>query len=104
MMYLIEYCVCSSLSVSLQYLESVRPLMTPDEFERMTSLATQFESSLGNRLQWYLKLKALWASNYVSNRLYVDFGCVQKCNEPSNPCFLGPSLLEDSWILSSNEL
>uniref|UniRef100_A0A8C7PF00 carnitine O-palmitoyltransferase n=1 Tax=Oncorhynchus mykiss TaxID=8022 RepID=A0A8C7PF00_ONCMY len=50
-----------------RYLESVRPLMTPDEFERMTSLATQFESSLGNRLQWYLKLKALWASNYVSD-------------------------------------
>ncbi|CDQ66084.1 unnamed protein product [Oncorhynchus mykiss] len=63
----IVLCVCSSLSVSLQYLESVRPLMTPDEFERMTSLATQFESSLGNRLQWYLKLKALWASNYVSD-------------------------------------
>ncbi|CAB1312223.1 unnamed protein product [Coregonus sp. 'balchen'] len=34
-----------------RYLESVRPLKTPDEFERMTSLATQFESSLGNRLQ-----------------------------------------------------
>uniref|UniRef100_A0A4W5R5P2 carnitine O-palmitoyltransferase n=1 Tax=Hucho hucho TaxID=62062 RepID=A0A4W5R5P2_9TELE len=50
-----------------RYLESVRPLTTPDEFERMTSLATQFESSLGNRLQWYLKLKALWASNYVSD-------------------------------------
>ncbi|XP_045070522.1 carnitine O-palmitoyltransferase 1, liver isoform-like isoform X2 [Coregonus clupeaformis] len=50
-----------------RYLESVRPLKTPDEFERMTSLATQFESSLGNRLQWYLKLKALWASNYVSD-------------------------------------
>uniref|UniRef100_A0AAZ3RFE6 carnitine O-palmitoyltransferase n=1 Tax=Oncorhynchus tshawytscha TaxID=74940 RepID=A0AAZ3RFE6_ONCTS len=50
-----------------RYLESVRPLTTPDEFERMASLATQFESSLGNRLQWYLKLKALWASNYVSD-------------------------------------
>ncbi|XP_030626166.1 carnitine O-palmitoyltransferase 1, liver isoform [Chanos chanos] len=50
-----------------RYLESVRPLMDSSEFERMTSLAKEFESTLGNRLQWYLKLKALWASNYVSD-------------------------------------
>uniref|UniRef100_A0AAX7U586 carnitine O-palmitoyltransferase n=1 Tax=Astatotilapia calliptera TaxID=8154 RepID=A0AAX7U586_ASTCA len=49
------------------YLESVRPLMDDKEYERMTKLAAEFESSLGNRLQWYLKLKALWASNYVSD-------------------------------------
>uniref|UniRef100_A0A6Q2Z385 carnitine O-palmitoyltransferase n=1 Tax=Esox lucius TaxID=8010 RepID=A0A6Q2Z385_ESOLU len=59
---------CSvSKRVSLQYLESVQPLKNPEEFERMTSLAANFESCLGNRLQWYLKLKALWASNYVSD-------------------------------------
>lgn len=40
--------------------------MDDKEYERMTKLAAEFESSLGNRLQWYLKLKALWASNYVS--------------------------------------
>ncbi|KAK2832856.1 hypothetical protein Q5P01_016745 [Channa striata] len=50
-----------------RYLESVRPLLTDPEFERMTKLASQFESSLGNRLQRYLKLKALWATNYVSD-------------------------------------
>ncbi|KAJ8402544.1 hypothetical protein AAFF_G00366270 [Aldrovandia affinis] len=50
-----------------RYLESVRPLMSSAEFERMTALAAQFEGSLGNRLQWYIKLKALWASNYVSD-------------------------------------
>ncbi|KAJ8399948.1 hypothetical protein AAFF_G00406780 [Aldrovandia affinis] len=50
-----------------RYLESVRPLMSVSEFERMSKLAVQFESSLGNRLQWYLKLKALWAANYVSD-------------------------------------
>lgn len=49
-----------------QYLESVQPLLTGPEFERMTGLTNQFESSLGNRLQRYLKLKALWATNYVS--------------------------------------
>ncbi|CAL8264510.1 unnamed protein product [Gadus morhua 'NCC'] len=50
-----------------RYLESVQPLLTGPGFERMTGLANQFESSLGNRLQRYLKLKALWATNYVSD-------------------------------------
>ncbi|XP_071330826.1 carnitine O-palmitoyltransferase 1, liver isoform [Trachinotus anak] len=50
-----------------RYLESVRPLLTDHEFKRMTELGNQFESSLGNRLQRYLKLKALWATNYVSD-------------------------------------
>lgn len=49
-----------------QYLESVRPLMDDAQYERVTKLAAEFESSLGNRLQWYLKLKALWVTNYVS--------------------------------------
>lgn len=52
--------------VVLQYLESVRPLLDDPQFENVSKLAAEFESSLGNRLQWYLKLKALWASNYVS--------------------------------------
>uniref|UniRef100_A0A671MQY2 carnitine O-palmitoyltransferase n=1 Tax=Sinocyclocheilus anshuiensis TaxID=1608454 RepID=A0A671MQY2_9TELE len=50
-----------------RYLESARLLMSDSEYERMTTLAKEFESSLGNRLQWYLKLKAMWASNYVSD-------------------------------------
>lgn len=50
-----------------RYLESVRPLLTDPEFKRMTDLANEFESNLGNRLQRYLKLKALWATNYVSD-------------------------------------
>lgn len=40
--------------------------MNDSEYDRMTNLAKEFEGSLGNRLQWYLKLKAMWASNYVS--------------------------------------
>lgn len=51
----------------VKYLESMRPLMNDTEYERMTNLAAEFEGSLGNRLQWYLKLKALWAANYVSD-------------------------------------
>uniref|UniRef100_A0A8C2WGY8 carnitine O-palmitoyltransferase n=1 Tax=Cyclopterus lumpus TaxID=8103 RepID=A0A8C2WGY8_CYCLU len=50
-----------------RHLESVRPLMDDAEYERMTKLSAEFESSLGKRLHWYLKLKALWATNYVSD-------------------------------------
>lgn len=50
-----------------RYLESVRPLVDDAEYERKNKLAAEFESSVGKRLQWYLKLKALWASNYVSD-------------------------------------
>ncbi|XP_042352690.1 carnitine O-palmitoyltransferase 1, liver isoform isoform X2 [Plectropomus leopardus] len=50
-----------------RYLESVRPLMDDEQYERMTALAKDFEKNLGPRLQWYLKLKSWWASNYVSD-------------------------------------
>ncbi|KAG7522153.1 carnitine O-palmitoyltransferase 1, liver isoform-like isoform X1 [Solea senegalensis] len=50
-----------------RYLESVRPLMDDEKFERMTGLAKEFEKNLGPRLQWYLKLKSWWSSNYVSD-------------------------------------
>lgn len=50
-----------------RYLQSVRPLVSDPEFKRMTELANDFEANLGNRLQRYLKLKALWATNYVSD-------------------------------------
>ncbi|XP_034071753.1 carnitine O-palmitoyltransferase 1, liver isoform isoform X1 [Gymnodraco acuticeps] len=50
-----------------RYLESVRPLMEDEQYERMEGLAKDFEKNLGPRLQWYLKLKSWWASNYVSD-------------------------------------
>uniref|UniRef100_A0A8C4EBK5 carnitine O-palmitoyltransferase n=1 Tax=Dicentrarchus labrax TaxID=13489 RepID=A0A8C4EBK5_DICLA len=50
-----------------RYLESVRPLMEDEQYERMKGLAKEFEKNLGPRLQWYLKLKSWWASNYVSD-------------------------------------
>ncbi|KAM6937719.1 carnitine O-palmitoyltransferase 1, liver isoform 2-T2 [Xenentodon cancila] len=50
-----------------RYLESVRPLMEDEHFDRMKGLAKDFEKNLGPRLQWYLKLKSWWASNYVSD-------------------------------------
>nr|XP_046250359.1 carnitine O-palmitoyltransferase 1, liver isoform isoform X1 [Scatophagus argus]XP_046250360.1 carnitine O-palmitoyltransferase 1, liver isoform isoform X1 [Scatophagus argus] len=50
-----------------RYLESVRPLMDDEQYERMKGLTKDFEKNLGPRLQWYLKLKSWWASNYVSD-------------------------------------
>ncbi|KAG9333491.1 hypothetical protein JZ751_011499 [Albula glossodonta] len=49
------------------YLESVRPLMDDSQYKRMEGLARDFEKTLGPKLQWYLKLKSWWASNYVSD-------------------------------------
>lgn len=56
----------SAYVFSLQYLESVRPLMKEGDFQRMTTLAQDFAVNLGPKLQWYLKLKSWWATNYVS--------------------------------------
>ncbi|RLW10557.1 hypothetical protein DV515_00002382, partial [Chloebia gouldiae] len=50
-----------------RYLESVRPLMDDEKFKRMQGLAQDFAFNLGPRLQWYLKLKSWWATNYVSD-------------------------------------
>ncbi|XP_035859181.1 carnitine O-palmitoyltransferase 1, liver isoform isoform X1 [Sander lucioperca] len=50
-----------------RHLESVRPLMDDEKYERMEGLTKDFEKNLGPRLQWYLKLKSWWASNYVSD-------------------------------------
>ncbi|XP_056595432.1 carnitine O-palmitoyltransferase 1, liver isoform isoform X1 [Triplophysa dalaica] len=50
-----------------RYLDSARPLMEDEQFQRMEGLAKDFEKNLGPRLQWYLKLKSWWASNYVSD-------------------------------------
>lgn len=50
-----------------RYLESARPLMDDEQYKRMEGLAKDFEKNLGPRLQWYLKLKSWWTSNYVSD-------------------------------------
>lgn len=50
-----------------RYLESVQPLLDAQQFKRMQALARDFEMTVGPRLQWYLKLKSWWATNYVSD-------------------------------------
>ncbi|KAI5626275.1 carnitine palmitoyltransferase 1A, partial [Silurus asotus] len=50
-----------------RYLESVRPLLDDKEYKKMEELALDFQKTLAPKLQWYLKLKSLWATNYVSD-------------------------------------
>lgn len=39
----------------------------------MQSLALDFEKNLGPKLQWYLKLKSWWTTNYVSITHYSTY-------------------------------
>ena len=47
--------------------------MDDEKYTRMEGLAKDFEKNLGPRLQWYLKLKSWWASNYVRHLAFVLF-------------------------------
>lgn len=47
--------------------------MDEEQYERMKELTKDFEKNLGPRLQWYLKLKSWWASNYVSQKEFLSF-------------------------------
>lgn len=82
---------------------SVRPLLNDPEYERMSKLAADFETNLGNRLQRYLKLKALWATNYVSSlshmlRTVVKFSLKKKKKQLTNhailPCVIMPKFIQ----------
>lgn len=57
--------------------------MDDEQYDRMKGLAKDFEKNLGPRVQWYLKLKSWWASNYVSEKefpYYVIFILVLFCH------------------------
>lgn len=49
-----------------QYLESVRPVLSDEDFDWTAALAREFLRLQPSLLQWYLQLKSWWASNYVS--------------------------------------
>lgn len=55
------------LNTNSRYLESVTPILSPEELREMKSLAEEFKASLGPRLQKYLWIKKLWSDNYVSD-------------------------------------
>lgn len=56
-----------------RYMLSVRPLLDDENYEEMNKLAEEFRTSVGPNLQWYLKLKSWWASNYVTDWLVIFF-------------------------------
>uniref|UniRef100_A0A1A9WJ04 carnitine O-palmitoyltransferase n=1 Tax=Glossina brevipalpis TaxID=37001 RepID=A0A1A9WJ04_9MUSC len=50
-----------------RYLRSVRPLLDDEKYQKMERLASEFEHTIGKKLQFYLKLKSWWSTNYVSD-------------------------------------
>mmetsp|Transcript_35190 Transcript_35190/g.80282 ORF Transcript_35190/g.80282 Transcript_35190/m.80282 type:complete len:822 (+) Transcript_35190:17-2482(+) len=51
-----------------QYLDSVKPLLSDEEFSKTKELAVTFQKTTGSRLQRYLWAKKIfWAHNYVSD-------------------------------------
>uniref|UniRef100_A0A8C0R725 Carnitine palmitoyltransferase 1C n=1 Tax=Canis lupus dingo TaxID=286419 RepID=A0A8C0R725_CANLU len=50
-----------------KYLESVRPILSDEDFDWTSVLAQEFLRLQASLLQWYLQLKSWWASNYVSD-------------------------------------
>ncbi|XP_015978002.1 carnitine O-palmitoyltransferase 1, brain isoform isoform X4 [Rousettus aegyptiacus] len=50
-----------------KYLESVRPVLSHEDFDWTAALAKEFLRLQASLLQWHLRLKSWWASNYVSD-------------------------------------
>ncbi|XP_078215573.1 palmitoyl thioesterase CPT1C isoform X7 [Callithrix jacchus] len=50
-----------------KYLESVRPVLSDEDFDWTAVLAQEFLRLQASLLQWHLRLKSWWASNYVSD-------------------------------------
>ncbi|XP_078002106.1 palmitoyl thioesterase CPT1C isoform X3 [Phascolarctos cinereus] len=57
----------STVGTVAKYLESVRPLLSDEDFQALSSQAQVFLHTEAPRLQSLLGLKAWWAANYVSD-------------------------------------
>nr|KAF6409505.1 carnitine palmitoyltransferase 1C [Rousettus aegyptiacus] len=57
----------SSPTKTWLYLESVRPVLSHEDFDWTAALAKEFLRLQASLLQWHLRLKSWWASNYVSD-------------------------------------
>ena len=51
----------------IRHLESVRPLVDDEEYEKFVNLSKDFEATQGSKLQRWLKLKWWTSDNYVSD-------------------------------------
>ena len=56
-----------------QYLLSIKPILEDEKYQRLSTLAEEFRTGLGKKLQRYLLLKSWWSTNYVS--YYLVFLC-----------------------------
>ena len=50
-----------------RYLDSVKPLLTPEDYEQTVAASKDFQKTLGWRLQWYLRAKRFFTPNYVTD-------------------------------------
>lgn len=50
-----------------QYLKSIQPILKDQEYEKVETLACDFQQGIGNKLQRYLHLKSWWSENYVTD-------------------------------------
>jgi len=50
-----------------KFLESVQPILSTDDYDKIEIEAKDFQSSLGPKLQWILQLKSWWAPNYCTD-------------------------------------
>merc|ERR1712178_555797 len=50
-----------------RWLDSVEPILQPEEFAEMKDHAVEFEKGIGTRLQFYLRIRWLFVDNYVTN-------------------------------------
>lgn len=50
-----------------KYLESVKPILPVEEYDKMEIDAKDFLSSVGPKLQWILQLKSWWATNFCTD-------------------------------------
>lgn len=50
-----------------RYLLSIKPLRNEEDYKNIERKALEFQSTIGNKLQFYLWLKSLMATNYVSD-------------------------------------
>lgn len=64
-----------------QYLESVRPLLDNEQYNKMELLASDFKENKAAQLQRCLILKSWWATNYVSSVFCHATEIVLNCND-----------------------
>ncbi|GBN76565.1 Carnitine O-palmitoyltransferase 1, muscle isoform [Araneus ventricosus] len=47
-----------------RYLQTVRPLLDEERYEKMNQMTYEFKNGVGKKLQHYLWMKSWWSSNY----------------------------------------